>query len=290
MVDQLAAEACAKVNLGLVVSSLGSDGFHPLISLAQSISWSDALTLARSEDDAFHTEGMKGSDDNLAWRALQAVRSEAGSRRPVAMGLDKRIAVAAGLGGGSADAAAALGLAARLYGLAADRLPALGLELGADIPFCLMGGLAVLEGRGERVTQQPMVGGYALGIVVPGFELSTPDVYRQWDRLGEPAGAALPQSALPPGLREFDPLRNDLQPAAEALAPELADWRSELARRWGRPVAMSGSGPALFGFFLDEDEARDAIADRPAGARAVQAAVPVSQGWREVPGTLAGPE
>ncbi len=290
MVDQLAAEAFAKVNLGLVVSGLGSDGFHPLISLAQSISWSDGLTLAGSEDDAFSAEGMEGSDDNLAWRALQAVRSEAGSRRSVAMSLDKRIAVAAGLGGGSADAAAALGLAAHLYGLPVDRLPALGLELGADIPFCLTGGLAVLEGRGERVTQQPMVGGYALGIVVPGFELSTPDVYRRWDQLGEPAGAALPQSALPPGLREYDPLRNDLQPAAEALVPELADWRSELAGRWGRPVAMSGSGPALFGFFLDEDEARDAIADCPAGARAVQAAVPVSQGWREVPGTLAGPE
>jgi 4-diphosphocytidyl-2-C-methyl-D-erythritol kinase len=135
-----------------------------------------------------------------------------------------------------------------------------------------------------------MVGGYALGIAVPDFELSTPDVYRAWDEIGEPEGPAFPDSALPPGLRTFAPMRNDLQPAAEAIAPELADWRSELANRWGRPVAMSGSGPALFGFFVDEDEANDAVSAHPAGARAVHAAVPVPQGWREVPGTLAGPE
>jgi 4-diphosphocytidyl-2-C-methyl-D-erythritol kinase len=290
MTSRLTAEAFAKVNLGLVVGGLGPDGFHPLISLAQSISWSDGLTLVGHEDDAFHVDGMEASDDNLAWRAVEAVRSEAGSSQPVAVRLAKRIAVAAGLGGGSADAAAALGLAARHYGVPADRLPALGLDLGADVPFCLSGGLAILEGRGEQVSPHPMVGGYALGIVVPDFELSTPEVYRRWDEIGEPEGAVFPSRALPPGLRQFDPLRNDLQPAAEALAPELADWRSELAIRWGRPVAMSGSGPALFGFFLDEDEARDAIDDCPPGARATQATVPVPQGWREVPGTMAGPE
>ena len=114
MADRMSAEAFAKVNLGLVVSSLGSDGFHPLTSLAQSVSWSDGLTLTRSEDDDFTVEGMDASEENLAWRAVQAVRSEAGSRWPITLRLDKRIAVAAGLGGGSADAAAAMGLASRL--------------------------------------------------------------------------------------------------------------------------------------------------------------------------------
>jgi len=289
MAEQQAAEAFAKVNLGLVVSSRGSDGYHPLTSLAQSVSWADRLALEPSDDDEFTAEGMESSHDNLVWRAVEAIRTEVGSTQPIAVHLEKSIAVAAGLGGGSADAAAGLALAAELFGVPADRLGELALELGADVPFCLSGGLALLEGRGDRVSPRPMVGGYALAIVVPDLELSTPAVYRQWDEMGEPEGVPIPAAHLPPGLRSYEPLRNDLQPPAEALAPEVADWRSELAARWGRSVAMSGSGPALYGFFVDEDEAGDAISDRPAGARAMATAVPMPRGWRKVPGTLADP-
>lgn len=290
MAEWQAADAFAKVNLGLVISSLASDGYHPLLSLAQSVSWADRLELGPAEDDEFTVDGMDPSEDNLAWRALQAVRSEAGSHRPVALRLRKKIEVAAGLGGGSADAAATLGLAGRSFGVPHDRLPDLALQLGADVPYCLVGGLALLEGRGERISARPAVNGYALGIVVPDFQLSTPAVYRQWDEMGEPHGRPIPSSALPPGLREYDPLRNDLEPAAEALAPQVGEWRAELAARWGRPVAMTGSGPALFGFFVDEDEAGSAVLDRPAGARAGRAVVPVPRGWRKVAGTLADPE
>lgn len=290
MAEQRAAHAFAKVNLGLIVSSVGSDGYHPLVSLVQSVSWADYIELSVAAEDTFTVAGMDGSDDNLAWQAVEAVRSEIGSRCPVALHLQKRIAVAAGLGGGSADAAAGLALAADLIGLSSDRLPELAFDLGADVPFCLTGGLAVLEGRGERVRSEPTVPGYALGIVVPGFELSTSAVYRQWDDMGEPIGDEFPASQLPPGLRGYQPLRNDLQPAAESLIAEAADWRTDLADRWGRPVAMSGSGPALFGFFVDEEEAAAAVADAPPGVRASAAAVPVPRGWREVPVTLAGPE
>lgn len=289
MADRWAADAFAKVNLGLVVAARGADGFHPLVSLTQSVSWSDRVTVGLSEDDAFSAEGIEPEDTNLLWRAIEAVRTEAGSIRPLTVHLDKQIAIAAGLGGGSADAAAGLGLTSRLFGVPDERLPALGLELGADVPFCLSGGLAILEGRGEQVSPLPLVGDYALGIAVPNFELSTPAVYGRWDEMGEPEGRSFPGGELPPGLRDYVPLRNDLLPAAESLAPQLGDWRADLSERWGRPVAMSGSGPALFGFFLDEDEAADAIVDCP-GARAAHAVVPVPQGWREVPGTLAGPE
>lgn len=290
MAEQRAADAFAKINLGLIVSSLGSDGYHPLVSLVQSVSWADRVELTASEEDAFTVAGMDESDDNLAWRALAAVRADMDRRRPVALHLEKRIAVAAGLGGGSADAAATLALAADLYGLPSERLQELALGLGADVPFCLTGGLAVLEGRGDRISSEPIAAGFALGIVVPDFELSTPAVYRQWDEVGEPVGDEFPASQLPPGLRGYQPLRNDLQPAAELLVPELADWRADLAQRWGRPVAMSGSGPALFGFFVDEEEAAAAVADAQSGARGSIAALPVPRGWREVPVTLAGPE
>lgn len=287
---ELAAEAFAKVNFGLTVSSRGSDGYHPVVSLVQSVSWSDRIELVQAGEDRLVVEGMHRSEDNLAWRALQAVRSAAGSAAPMSLTLKKSIAVAAGLGGGSADAAATLALAAGVCGVAADQLPGLALQLGADVPFCLTGGLALLEGRGERVGALPPSEPFAIGIVVPDVELSTASVYRQWDQMGEPQGRGFPTAALPPGLRGYDPLRNDLQPAAEALAPQLADWRADLAARWGRPVTMTGSGPALFGFFVDADEAHAAVADRPGRARAARAVSPVPRGWRKVTGTLTDPE
>ncbi|MBT8215338.1 MAG: 4-(cytidine 5'-diphospho)-2-C-methyl-D-erythritol kinase [Acidimicrobiia bacterium] len=288
MAEGWAADAYAKLNLGLVVGDRAADGYHPLTSLAQSISWADRVELAPAEADAFSAEGMESTEDNLAWRALVAVRSEATRRRAVKLHLDKRIAVAAGLGGGSADAAAVLALAAELLGVPAERLPDLALALGADVPFCLSGGLAILEGRGEQITELPAATGYAVAVVVPPFELATPAVYRRWDELDGPEGVPFPTAALPPSLRSFEPLRNDLQPAADALAPELADWREDLARRWGRPVALTGSGPALFGYFLDEEEAAAAVAGST--GRAARAATPVSRGWSRVPGTLTDPE
>jgi len=290
MAEHLAAEAFAKVNLGLVVDSRGSDGYHPLVSLAQSVSWADHLTLSHGDQDAFTAGGMDADDNNLAWQAVMAARAVASSAGRVVLNLEKSIPAAAGLGGGSADAAATLGLTAELLGVAPGDLPVLALELGADVPFCLAGGLAVLEGRGEKVSARPAAGTFALAIVVPPVELSTPAVYSRWDEMGEPTGIAVSASHIPPGLRPFQPLRNDLQPAAEALAPEVAEWRDELATRWQRPVAMTGSGPALFAYFVDQEEAASAVEDRPDGARAARAVVPVSQGWRRVPGTLAGPE
>ncbi len=290
MPDPITVDAYAKLNLGLVVGRRDHDGFHPLTSLVQSVSLADRLVIQLTDEDDFTVTGMAESEENLAWQALQAVRSEVGSDRPVTIALQKSIAVAAGLGGGSADAAAVLAVAARLLGLPEDRLAAVAGALGSDVPFCLIGGLALIQGRGEQITSQEPVGEYAVGIVVPPVELSTRAVYLKWDELDGPAAGAFPTSHLPPGLRSFEPLRNDLQPAAETLAPEVAAWRDELSGRWGRPVAMTGSGPALFAYFLDEDEARAAVADRPAGARSAQAALPVVRGWREVTGTLAGPE
>ena len=285
MAERRAAEAFAKVNLSLVVASADRDGYHPLVSLAQSVSWADYLELGGSEDeDEFASVHMEGkAEDNLAWRAAVAVREAVGSHRGLSVSLTKNIPVAAGLGGGSADAAAALGLAAGYFGVALGGVAELAVGLGADVPFCLQGGLAIMEGRGERLTPQPALAGYALAIAVPPVELLTAEVYGRWDALDEPIGPTFPTEALPPGLRAYEPLRNDLASPAEDLQPLLGEWRAELAARWDRPVAMSGSGPALFAYFLDEDEAKDALHSVPAGARGAQAVVPVPQGWRPVP-------
>ena len=284
MADRRGVEAFAKVNLGLVVSARDRSGYHPLVSLVQSVSWTDHLELGDSEEgDSFTAVGMETTEDNLAWKAALAVREVAGSSSPLDASLAKSIPIAAGLGGGSADAAAMLALAAEHFGVPHGPLQELALQLGADVPFCLGGGLAVMEGRGERLSWQADVDGYALAVVVPPTELATSDVYARWDSLGEPVGRSFPGGALPPRLRSYEPLRNDLTPAADDLSPLVSEWRGELQAQWDRPVAMTGSGPALFGYFLDEDEAADAVRAIPDGARAAKAVTPVPQGWRWTP-------
>ena len=279
-------EAFAKVNLSLRVRARDASGRHPLLSLAQSIDWADHLAL-HDGADAFAVTGLPvpGDRSNLAWRALEAAREIAPRPAPAALALDKRIPVAAGLGGGSADAAATLVLASARFGISAEERAGIASALGADVPFCLVGGTALMEGYGERLTPLPLLAGFWLAVVVPPFEVSTAAAYGRWDELDGPAGPAVPGRDLPPGLRPFEPLVNDLVPAARSLAPGLGDWAADLQRRWGRAVLMSGSGPALFGFFPTSSEAEEAAAAVP-GARGARVCLPVPQGWQVPSGTL----
>jgi 4-diphosphocytidyl-2-C-methyl-D-erythritol kinase len=281
------AEAFAKLNLSLRVRAADASGRHPLRSLAHSIDWADRLALKTSEADVFSVTGLPVAPDesNLAWRALEAARRASPHPAPAALDLHKEIPVAAGLAGGSADAAAALALASARYGLTSAERAALAPALGADVPFCLLGGTAWMEGHGERLEPLPPLTSFRLAVVVPPFEVSTAAAYRRWDDLGGPEGQAAPGRDLPPELRPYEPLANDLLPAARSLAPALGDWMADLARRWGRAVLMSGSGPALFSFFPTASEAEDAAAAVP-GARAARACRPVPQGWRVPSGTL----
>lgn len=278
------ASAYAKVNLGLRVAGPGPDGFHPLRALFQSVAWADEVDLEPADADAIVVVhgGAPEDESNLAWRALAAVRSIGGAAEPMRVQLRKEIPAGAGLGGGSADAAAVLGLAGRRYGVDREALLGLAAELGADVPFAFIGGSALVTGRGEIVEPLPAITGFALAIVVPPVELETPRVYRAWDTLGEPQGPALTAAALPPALRDYAPLGNDLYPAAASLAPQLDDWRDELSRRWDTPVAMTGSGSGLFAFFPTLDEAAGAIEAIPIGARGAQAVEPATRGWEPI--------
>ena len=281
------AEAFAKLNLSLRVRPRDRSGLHPLHSLMQSIEWPDLLTLEEADDDAFSVRGLAVPDDesNLAWRALEAVRAVAPRPGPAGLSLEKCIPVSAGLGGGSADAAAVLGLAAARYGLPREERDALAPGLGADVPFCLVGGTCLVEEHGERLTGLPPLGGFVLAVVVPPFAVPTEAAYRRWDDLGGPEGPPVPLRDLPVALRAGEPPVNDLLPAALSLVPELGDWVADLGRAWGQAVLMSGSGPALFAFFPTAAEAADAAAVVP-GARAARACPPVPQGWRVPSGTL----
>ena len=216
---------------------------------------------------------------NLAWRALAAVRREASSAQPMALTLDKGIPTAAGLGGGSADAAATLALAGRYFGISTATLRRMAPELGSDVPFCLLGGTARVEGRGDILDPLDPLAGFALAVVVPPFELATPAVFARWDELESPPGLRIGSADLPPALRGEGEIINDLYPAAIGLQPELDDWRESLAGIWGRPVMMSGSGPTLYGFFLDQEEAAAAAASVPAGSRVAEGCALSNVGW-----------
>lgn len=255
-------EAPAKLNLSLLVARRDATGYHPLRSLAQTVDWCDLVRVDSGDDDRLTVDGADLPDggDNLVWKGIEALTSRVGRRRPrLDMHLVKHIPVAAGLGGGSADAAAAIRATGEMVRASDEAMDAAAAATGADVPFALRGGTAWMEGRGERLTPLTGLAGFAVAVVVAAYELATPAVYRRWDEIGEPSGPEPPPRGLPPSLRELGPLRNDLTPAAQSLIPELADWARDLEDEWGRPVVMSGSGPAHFAYFADLDEAAGAV-------------------------------
>jgi 4-diphosphocytidyl-2-C-methyl-D-erythritol kinase len=265
--------APAKINLHLEVLGLRPDGFHELAMLMQSLDLADALRLSPRDDGAIrlacdHAALPLGAD-NLIVRAAERLRTHAG--RP-ALGaditLEKRIPIGAGLAGGSSDAAATLVGLDALWDLQTPRstLAALAAELGSDVPFCLEGGSQLCFGRGERL--EPCPGPTApLGVVLlkdPAASVSTPWAYgrcRDWrgdfylsqEADFEQRRQALRQSPLLAALRGEappPPLRNDLQ---GVVAPEVPSVGRALALLAGGAaplaVAMSGSGPAVFGLY-----------------------------------------
>ena len=274
-------EAPAKLNLSLLVGERDAGGYHPLRSLVQTIEWVDYLTFEEAESDQLTVEGAELPEgrDNLVWKAIAALREAAAITRPLLdIGLKKHIPASAGLGGGSSDAAASLLATARLARISPVLAEAVAPQVGADVPFLMVGGTAWMEGYGEQVNPLEVAPDYALGVVVPPFELATSSVYSSWDHLGGPPGPEVEGRRLPPSLRTLGPLRNDLTPAAISVHPDLADWMSEMSALLERPMLITGSGPAMFGFFADLEEAISAMAMAPSSLRAAMATTPRPHG------------
>lgn len=275
------ARAYAKINLGLQIRPRDTDGYHPLRGIFQTIDWCDDVTVEDADTDAMEVPGggAPENETNLAWRAVAAARNAGSGARPTRVVLTKRIPSPAGLGGGSADAATALSLASRRFSVPFDDVRRIAVDLGSDVPFAVVGGTAIVTGRGEFVSPQADASGFALAVVVPPITLDTASVYRSWDRLEGPRGPRTAADDLPPALRDFAPLANDLYPAAVAIDGAIDEWRAELALRWGVPVMMTGSGAALFAYFPTRSEAGDAVSIAPEGATAGQAVEPINRGW-----------
>jgi 4-diphosphocytidyl-2-C-methyl-D-erythritol kinase len=256
--------APAKLNLCLYLGAPRPDGLHELCSLFEPLALADLLTVTPAERDEVVCPGVEG--ENLAARALAALRERGWQRQPLRVEIEKKVPVAAGLGGGSGDAAAILRLAA---GEVAE-LPQLAAELGADVPSQLRPALALVRGAGERVEPLPEPAEHTVVLLPGGGGLSTAAVFAEADRLGLGRSAA-ELDELAQRLREVagagasplvypELLVNDLEPAALSLRPDIGEALAAL-RDAGAPVAiLSGSGPTVVGIFGDLASARAAAA------------------------------
>jgi len=251
--------AYAKVNLALHVRGREADGYHRIETLFAFCEDGDRLTAAPADALTLRVEGpfagaLAGGGDNLVLRAARLLAERRRVPAGAALTLEKNLPVASGIGGGSADAAAALRLLVRLWGLEAseaDLLP-LAAALGADVPACLLSRTVRGEGRGDGLTEValPEVAGTAVLLVNPGIAVATSDVFARWT--GEDDGP------LPP---DFARGRNGLEAAARALAPGVGDVLAALRDAGGATlVRMSGSGATCFGLYPGAEERTAAAA------------------------------
>ncbi len=244
--------AYAKVNLCLAVTGIRNDGYHLLETWMQRISLCDRITLEETDGIRLDTDRFPGPE-NLAYRAAVLMREESGTDRGVSIHLEKRIPAGAGLGGGSADAAAVLAGLNELWELhwTRERLLKLALRLGADVPFGLLGGLARCRGVGEIMEPIPLLPNRPMLIVFPGEGVSTPRCFRAWDETGVPhRGPALP-GAGETEMSVYARLFNDLEAPAVRLMPQLALLRTALESTDPLYCGMSGSGAAYFALYTD---------------------------------------
>jgi 4-diphosphocytidyl-2-C-methyl-D-erythritol kinase len=282
--------APAKINLALHVRARRADGYHEIETLFAFLRDGDSVSIEEADRDSFALTGpfgpaLAGESGNLVLTARDAFAVAHGPLPPLAITLDKHLPVASGIGGGSADAAAALRALARLKGIDPATLADIALELGSDVPACLLGKSALGRGRGERLQVVERLSGIPVLLVNPGVAISTAAVFRGWDGIdrgplfprhpGPVPGSTAPQTpnaggSLHGGCRDEPGMtewlrgaiegRNDLEAPAREIAPAIGDVIDLLAVQPGVILArMSGSGATCFALF-DSEAARTAAA------------------------------
>ncbi|AOH85323.1 4-diphosphocytidyl-2C-methyl-D-erythritol kinase [Sphingomonas panacis] len=269
MTQTIVETAPAKINLALHVRARRADGYHELETLFAFLQDGDELRFTPGTP-AFDIEGpfaaaLSGEGDNLVLRAARGFAEAFGLASEGAWVLEKNLPVASGIGGGSADAAAALRLLARQHGVALDdpRLFAVADSLGSDVPACLLGRAALGTGRGEKLDPLGDLGEIPVLLVNPGIAVSTGPVFKAWDGVDRgpiPAGTTINRARAG---------RNDLEAPARMIAPGIGAVIDRLAATAPILARMSGSGATCFALYETE-------AQRSAAAETLRAAQP---GW-----------
>ena len=267
----------AKINLTLDILGLREDGYHEIATVMQSLALADTLTLTQQKEGItlrVDLPGLEADERNLAHRAAALIMNECGVRGGVHIDIVKRIPVAAGLAGGSADAAATLRGMNELYalGLSDQDLCRLGAKLGSDIPFSIMGGTVLATGRGEIMQHLADFPATHVVLAKPSASVSTPWAYRSYD--AHPPELHPDNAAFLEALTRGDRTRcielvcNVLEPVTEAAHPVIGDYRTRMRAHGALCAMMSGSGPTVFGLFAEEQAARAAAEDFRSGTDA----------------------
>ena len=257
--------APAKLNLALDVIDRREDGYHTLRTVMQTIDWCDVITVRFTDDTAIHLTcdgGIPADESNIAYRAAALFREKTGSTQGISVTVEKHIPSQAGMAGGSADGAAVLCALNELsgYPLSQDELLVLGAKLGADVPFCLLGGTALATGIGTDLTALPPLPPCFFVVVKPEGGVSTPEAYRLLD--SAPALLHPDVDAMCNAIRNSDlsgviPYMGNSFEEPLAL-PHTADITAQLKEYGAAAALLTGSGSAVFGLFSEERSARAA--------------------------------
>lgn len=260
----LKIEGKAKINLTLDILGKRPDGYHEVSMIMQSIALHDTLSLEKMREGIglkINVPWMKADESNLVWKAAALVQERCGFKGGVNIRLTKRIPVAAGLAGGSADAAAVLRGMDRLYGLGLsdEELCALGAELGSDIPFCLMGGTMLSTGRGEVLRRLKGMPTAWVVLAKPRVSVSTAWAYQNYDEQGaerHPDNDLVEKKIIAQDLKAMAPLLCNVLESVTIKKYEVIERYKKLMMEKGALVSMmSGSGPTVFGLAARKGEA-----------------------------------
>jgi 4-diphosphocytidyl-2-C-methyl-D-erythritol kinase len=263
--------ARAKINLSLRVLGKRKDGFHDISTVMQSLDWFDDIEMRRAPATTVSIErgpelfGPLPGQPDLVERTIGLIDQTLGGTQAAEVHVVKNLPVAAGLGGGSADAAAAILGMNVLTGeaMSSRQMLEIAAQAGSDVPFALVGGAGVARGRGEIIERLDHRRTWWV-IAVPDFRLRTAEVYERWDELGRPSSdkGALPSSEDPEELATL--IHNDLEAAAFAIRPALRELKEEVVRAGPIAAVVSGSGPAIAGLCRDRNHG-DAISANISG-------------------------
>ena len=259
--------AYAKINLSLDIVGRLANGYHEVRMIMQTVGIHDTLTFEKTEGEIVLSSDageLPLGEDNLIYKAARLVKETHGISGGVKVHLEKRIPVAAGMAGGSTDAAATLKAMNLLYdlGLSEEDLCGLGVKLGADVPYCIMGGTALSEGIGEVLTKLAPMPECVLLVAKPDINVSTKEVYQALDSQSVPWHPDVDgmRQAIEEGRLEgiYSRLGNVLETVTVAKHPIVSEIKQEMLGNGALGSLMSGSGPSVFGIFDDEEKARAA--------------------------------
>ena len=260
--------AYAKINLSLDVTGKRPDGYHEVRMVMQTVDIYDTLTFEKADEGITIDVGgspLPADGDNLIHKAAKAVMDKCGVTGGVTISLDKHIPIAAGMAGGSSDAAAALRGVNRLYecGLSPEELREIGVKIGADVPYCVEGGTVLAEGIGEKLTFLSPLPEYILAVAKPESGVSTGNIYKSldeiFDTITHPDVDAMLEAFKAQDMSFVKYLGNVLEYVTIPLCPEVDEIKKIFRESNTVGTLMTGSGPTVFAFFEDRDEALKAI-------------------------------